>query len=64
MAERVSFAHALTQHTLYEDLGAARRARAHRKIADALEQMYGTAPESRAAELAHHFVAATKSADA
>ena len=64
VAERFSFAHALTQHTLYEDLGAARRARAHRKVADVLEQMYGTAPESRAAELAHHFLAATKSADA
>jgi class 3 adenylate cyclase/tetratricopeptide (TPR) repeat protein len=64
VAERVSFAHALTQHTLYEDLGAARRARAHRKVADVLEQMYGAAPESRAAELAHHFLAATKSADA
>jgi tetratricopeptide (TPR) repeat protein len=64
VAERLSFSHALTQHTLYEDLGAARRARAHRKVADVLEQMYGTAPESRAAELAHHFLAATKSADA
>jgi class 3 adenylate cyclase/tetratricopeptide (TPR) repeat protein/DNA polymerase III delta prime subunit len=63
VAERLSFAHALTQHTLYEDLGAARRARAHRKVADVLEQRYGTAPESRAAELAHHFLAATKSAD-
>jgi class 3 adenylate cyclase len=63
VAERLSFAHALTQHTLYEDLGAARRARAHRKVADVLEQMYGAAPESRAAELAHHFLAATKSAD-
>ncbi len=63
VAERLSFAHALTQHTLYEDLGAARRARVHRKVADALEQIYGTAPESRAAELAHHFLAATKSAD-
>ena len=61
--ERLSFAHALTQHTLYEDLGAARRARAHRKVADVLEQRYGTAPESGAAELARHFLAATKSAD-
>ena len=64
VAERLSFTHALTQHTLYEDMGSARRARAHRKIADVLEQLYGSAPESRAAELAHHFLAATKSADA
>jgi hypothetical protein len=64
VVERFSFAHALTQHTLYEDLGAARRARAHRKVANVLEQMYGTAPESRAAELAHHFLTATKTGDA
>jgi class 3 adenylate cyclase len=63
IVDRFSFAHALTQHTLYEDLGATRRARAHRKIADVLEQRYGTAPDSRAAELARHFVAATQTAD-
>jgi hypothetical protein len=63
IVDRFSFAHALTQHTLYEDLGATRRARAHRKIADVLEQRYGTTPESRAAELARHFVAATQAAD-
>jgi class 3 adenylate cyclase len=63
IAERLSFTHALVQHTLYEDFGAARRARAHRRIADVLEQFYGTTPESRAAELAHHFLAATKSVD-
>jgi class 3 adenylate cyclase len=60
--DRYGFAHALTQHTLYEDLGASRRARAHRKIAGVLEDLYGTAP-GRAAELARHFVAATKTAD-
>ena len=63
VAERLSFTHALAQHILYEDLGAARRARAHRKIADVLEQFYGSALESRAAELAYHFLAATKSVD-
>jgi class 3 adenylate cyclase len=61
--ERYSFAHALTQHTLYEDLGATRRARAHRKIAEVLEHHYGGAPGSHAADLAHHFIAATKTAD-
>ena len=60
--DRYSFAHALTQHTLYEDLGASRRARAHRKVADVLEDLYGEAPE-RAGELARHFIAATKTAD-
>jgi hypothetical protein len=46
------------------DRPARRRAQAHRKIADVLEQLHGSALESRAAELAHHFLAATKSADA
>jgi class 3 adenylate cyclase/DNA polymerase III delta prime subunit len=62
--EYFSFAHGLTQHTLYEDLGATRRARAHRKIAEVLEELSGATPETRAAELARHFVAATKAADA
>ena len=34
---RFNFAHALIQHTLYEDLGATRRARAHRAVAEAFE---------------------------
>ena len=34
---RYNFAHALIQHTLYEDLGPTRRARAHRQVAEALE---------------------------
>jgi predicted ATPase len=62
--ERFSFAHALTQHTLYEDQGATRRARAHHKVAQVLEELPGAAPETRAAELARHFAAATKTADA
>jgi tetratricopeptide (TPR) repeat protein len=62
--ERFSFAHALTQHTLYEDQGATRRARAHLKVAEVLEELSRPAPEARAAELARHFAAATKTADA
>jgi class 3 adenylate cyclase/tetratricopeptide (TPR) repeat protein len=61
--ERFSFAHALTQHTLYEDLGATRRARAHLKVAEVLEEISGNSVETGAAELARHFVAATKSAN-
>jgi tetratricopeptide (TPR) repeat protein len=61
--DRFSFSHALTQHTLYEDLGASRRARLHRRVADVLEQIYGDGPDVRAAELARHFVAATKTVD-
>jgi tetratricopeptide (TPR) repeat protein len=62
--DRYSFAHALTQHTLYDDLGSTRRARAHRRVADVLEQLYASSSEPRVAELAHHFLAATRSADA
>lgn len=62
--ERFSFTHALTQHTLYEDLGATRRARTHRKIAEVLEELCGDTPGPRAGELARHFVGATKASDA
>jgi class 3 adenylate cyclase len=62
--DRYTFAHALTQHTLYDDLGASRRARVHRRIAEALETLCAGSPEARAGELAHHFLAATKTADA
>ena len=60
----MSFAHALVQHSLYEDLGSARRVRIHRRIADAMEEIYGEGQASRAAELARHFFAATKVSDA
>ncbi len=63
MLDRFSFSHALTQHTLYEDLGASRRARLHSRIADVLEEVHGDALDARAAELARHFVAATKAVD-
>ena len=51
-----SFAHALIQHTLYEDLGRARRARAHRLVAEALEDLSGDRAGSRVRELAHHWI--------
>ena len=40
-AGRFSFAHALINHTLYEALGTTRRARAHQRVAEALEDLYG-----------------------
>jgi tetratricopeptide (TPR) repeat protein len=55
---RFSFTHALIQHTLYEDLGPTRRARAHRQVAEALEDLVGEHPGARVGELARHFVAA------
>jgi class 3 adenylate cyclase/tetratricopeptide (TPR) repeat protein len=54
-AGRYSFAHSLIQHTLYEDLGPTRRARAHRRVAEALEELCGDHPGARVGELARHW---------
>ena len=46
-SERVGqfrFAHALINQTLYEGLGATRRARMHQRVAQALEELYGEDP--------------------
>ena len=56
--DRFSFAHALIEHALYHDLVPARRARAHRRIAVALEARCGHDPGERVGELAHHWTAA------
>ena len=58
-----SFAHALIQHTLYEDLGPTRRARAHRQVAEALEELCGAQPGARVGELARHWTLATTPVD-
>ena len=58
-----SFAHALIQHTLYEDLGSTRRARAHRQVAEALEDLCGDRPGSRVGELARHWFSASQPVD-
>ena len=60
VAGRYSFAHALIQHTLYEDLGPTRRARAHRQVAGALEMLCGDHPGTRVGELARHWSSATQ----
>ena len=60
---RYNFAHALIQHTLYEDLGPNRRARAHRQVAEALEDLCGDRPGNRVGELARHWVSATQPID-
>jgi tetratricopeptide (TPR) repeat protein len=62
-AGRFTFAHALAEHTLYEDLGATRRARLHRRIAEALEEQFGDDPGERLSELAGHWAAAVVSSD-
>jgi len=63
VAGRYSFAHALIQHTLYEGLGPTRRARAHRRVAEALEELCGPDTGSRIGELARHWCLATQPID-
>jgi hypothetical protein len=55
------FGHALIQRTLYEDLGAARCARTHQRVGEALEATPG-ADRTRTAELARHWMAAIRPA--
>ena len=58
-ADRLRFAHVLIRDTLYEGLGAARRARLHRQVVAALEALYGDEPGQHLAELAHHSIASS-----
>jgi class 3 adenylate cyclase/tetratricopeptide (TPR) repeat protein len=60
---RYRFVHALIQHTLYQDLNGSRRQRAHQRIAEAIEARStdGAVP---VAELAHHWLSATRPSDA
>ena len=55
---RYQFTHALIQETLADELSMTRRVRLHARIAEMLEELYGTDAEARAAELAHHFAQA------
>ncbi len=57
------FAHALINQTLYEGLGATRRARMHQRVAQALEDLYGEDPGDRLSELALHWRLAAASVD-
>jgi class 3 adenylate cyclase len=56
-AGRFAFAHALIEYTLYEELGGVRRARLHRRVAEALEAQWGETGE-RLGELAFHWAEA------
>ena len=61
---RYSFSHALTQHTLYQDLPTIRRDRAHRRVAEAIEATVSQKPGVRVDELAHHWFSASQPANA
>jgi class 3 adenylate cyclase/tetratricopeptide (TPR) repeat protein len=61
---RLSFAHALIEHTLYDDLGPIRRQRLHLRVAAALETVCGDDPGDRLGELAYHWAQASQPADA
>lgn len=50
------FSHPLLQRTIYEELGAAKRRELHGRVGLLLERQLGDNAESRAADLAHHFV--------
>ncbi|MGO9875721.1 MAG: ATP-binding protein [Acidimicrobiia bacterium] len=63
LADRYRFAHALIQHSLYDELSPTRRARAHQRIAETLEATTVADDAGTLAELAHHWVAATRPAD-
>ena len=60
---RLSFSHALTEHTLYDDLGPTRRQRLHRRVAVALETLCGDNPGDRLGELAYHWAQAGETVD-
>ena len=60
---KFTFEHALINHTLYQGLGATRRARLHQRVAQALEQLYGRDSDERLPELALHWRLATVSVD-
>jgi class 3 adenylate cyclase len=60
---RFRFVHALIRQTLYEGLGATRRARMHRHVAQALEDLYGADPVDHLRELALHWRLAASAAD-
>jgi class 3 adenylate cyclase/tetratricopeptide (TPR) repeat protein len=62
-AGRYRFTHALTQHSLYDELSPTRRQRAHQRIAEALEAEATDEDATTLAELAHHWVAAIRPAD-
>jgi class 3 adenylate cyclase len=63
-AGRYSFAHALVQRTLYEELGSSRRQLAHRQVATTLGALRDDGANVQIAELARHWMSGGRTADA
>ena len=57
---RFSFAHALVQETLYDDLAEGERSRWHGRLGAAIESLHRQDLEPHVARLAHHFGAAAR----
>ncbi|MBC8280429.1 MAG: AAA family ATPase, partial [Chloroflexi bacterium] len=62
--DRYQFSHVLTRETLYEELTGSRRARLHRRIGEAMEELYSSDLESHVSQLAYHFSEARHSGSA
>lgn len=60
---RLRFAHGLIRETLYDGLTPPRRLQLHRRVGEALEQLYSANCEPHLAELAHHFFQAGPGGD-
>ena len=58
-----AFGHNLVRETLYGELRTAVRVRMHRRIAEALETLYGSESETQVAQLAHHYFEANRTGD-
>jgi tetratricopeptide (TPR) repeat protein len=61
---RYQFTHVLVRETLYDELPSYRRARWHRRIGEAMEELYKADPGPYLARLASHFFAAARSGGA
>jgi AAA ATPase domain len=61
--DRFRFTHDLIRETLYDELPPGQRMSLHRRIADALQSLYGSAPEAHLAELAYHYMEAARGGD-
>jgi class 3 adenylate cyclase/tetratricopeptide (TPR) repeat protein/DNA polymerase III delta prime subunit len=52
------FSHTLVRNVIYSELAESRRARLHRRVGEALENLVGARPDVRLTDLAHHFLVA------